>query len=161
MNFLNVTAETQNCIACVLPCNTVTKCCRASICEECCLEWLRRKRECMHCKQDQLNFDDWVAHYRDPDLIPNQPSQPQQQELILLQGVLHYYVEGSPNDSDENSEEYYENDEFYVEDIQQMLTQSFFDILNNENFVYGNTTINYASTIDANAMMQLVSQIFN
>lgn len=54
----------ENCIACFEGTNTRAFCCKAPICKKCYLEWLKTRRQCMHCKLDQCEFNEWVEKYR-------------------------------------------------------------------------------------------------
>lgn len=53
-----------DCIVCLEPTSTRANCCRAAICKDCYLRWLSIKRQCMHCKTDQCDFEEWVERYR-------------------------------------------------------------------------------------------------
>ena len=56
--------KNDTCIACYEQTHKRVSCCNAPICKECYLEWLKVKRQCMHCYADQCEFDDWVNNYR-------------------------------------------------------------------------------------------------
>lgn len=61
------------CIACCEETINVTKCCRAPVCKVCYIEWLKQKRQCMHCKADQCSFRTWMDNYRvEPDFDPQE-----------------------------------------------------------------------------------------
>ena len=62
---LNV--DPQNCMACFESTSTAAFCCKAPICKDCYLEWLKKRRQCMHCKADQCPFEEWVTEYRTED----------------------------------------------------------------------------------------------
>ena len=65
----NLTSE--QCIVCYTDTTNRTICCSAAICTECYLEWLKIKRQCMHCKQDQCDFNIWFEQYRvEPEFDP-------------------------------------------------------------------------------------------
>jgi hypothetical protein len=61
---LTESSENGVCIACFDETHCIVDCCRAPICRTCYLEWLKRKRQCMHCKADQCSFQEWIDHYR-------------------------------------------------------------------------------------------------
>ncbi|KKM26279.1 hypothetical protein LCGC14_1586320 [marine sediment metagenome] len=70
---MNDTDTSQTCIVCFEETTNVTMCCQAPICKDCYLEWLKHKRQCMHCKEDQCDFDTWVNEYRvEPDFDPHE-----------------------------------------------------------------------------------------
>lgn len=56
--------EADNCIACFESTVTRAFCCKAPLCKGCYLEWLKTKRQCMHCKADQCEFEEWFSKYR-------------------------------------------------------------------------------------------------
>lgn len=61
---LNNVDATETCIACYEETECRAKCCKAAICTDCYNEWLKAKRQCMHCKADQCDFDRWVNEFR-------------------------------------------------------------------------------------------------
>ncbi len=61
---LNSGADLQSCMVCYHETYCITTCCHAPICKSCYLEWLKRKRQCMHCKDDQCDFETWMEKYR-------------------------------------------------------------------------------------------------
>lgn len=56
--------EPQPCLVCYKDTTSVVTCCQAVICKSCYLEWLKYKRQCMHCKADQCEFQKWFDNYR-------------------------------------------------------------------------------------------------
>jgi len=65
--------EQQICIACCKDTINITTCCHAPVCKSCYLEWLKHKRQCMHCKVDQCAFQGWVNNYRvEPEFNPHE-----------------------------------------------------------------------------------------
>ena len=61
------------CIVCYEETNNRVSCCDAAICKICYLKWLEQKRQCMHCKEDQCNFETWMDKYRvEPDFDPQE-----------------------------------------------------------------------------------------
>ena len=65
--------NTQQCLACFEDTDCVTACCQAPICKDCHNKWLKQKRQCMHCKEDQCDFDTWFNEYRiEPDFDPQE-----------------------------------------------------------------------------------------
>jgi len=68
-----ITGDTDTCIACFEDTTNHVECCNAPICEDCYYTWLKTKRQCMHCKEDQCDFDLWVNEYREePDFDPQE-----------------------------------------------------------------------------------------
>lgn len=61
--FLDCNNPENNCCVCCKSTKYITKCCRLNICEICYFDWLKTSRECMHCKQDQLEFNEWYENY--------------------------------------------------------------------------------------------------
>ena len=61
---LHETDISGDCIACYEETKWKVECCKASICEDCYLKWLETKRQCMHCREDQCEFERWVEKYR-------------------------------------------------------------------------------------------------
>ena len=69
-----IMSETSvSCIACFEDTLNRVSCCNAGVCEICYYEWLKNKRQCMHCKEDQCDFDIWVNKYRvEPEFNPQE-----------------------------------------------------------------------------------------
>ena len=61
--------ELQDCIVCCEPTLNIVKCCRAPICKVCYIEWLKQKRQCLHCKADQCTFQIWIDNYHTEPLF--------------------------------------------------------------------------------------------
>ena len=53
-----------DCIVCTEETNQCLSCCKAHCCMNCIVRWLNQTRQCMHCRKDLLEFDDWVANYK-------------------------------------------------------------------------------------------------
>jgi len=70
-NFLKDSDTFDNCIVCGEQSKKRSLCCNQTICGDCYFEWLKYKRECMHCKKDQTTFEDWVENYRDESVRNN------------------------------------------------------------------------------------------
>ena len=63
----------EPCLACYEDTIDSTKCCKAAVCQSCYTEWLKTKRQCMHCKEDQCEFEVWVEHFRiEEDFNPHE-----------------------------------------------------------------------------------------
>lgn len=56
--------EIDTCLSCFEETKNRVTCCKATICNNCYFEWLKHKRQCMHCKTDQCDFDTWMEKYR-------------------------------------------------------------------------------------------------
>lgn len=39
--------------------------CKVAMCTTCLTKWLGRKRQCPHCQQDLMPFDEWNDHWKD------------------------------------------------------------------------------------------------
>jgi len=71
-NFLKDSEIFDNCLVCSESSKKRSVCCNQTICGDCYFEWLKYKRECMHCKKDQTTFEDWVENYRDESVRENE-----------------------------------------------------------------------------------------
>ena len=95
----------EKCIACFEDTLDRTKCCRVAVCKECHDEWLTIKRQCMHCKADQCDFDTWINEHRveqafEPQeylhsLVQNEytPEFGIQDIFTALQSIQHSFME--------------------------------------------------------------------
>jgi hypothetical protein len=80
-DFLKTVLLSEKCLVCFEDTLDRVKCCTAAVCEKCYFKWLAQKRQCMHCKADQCDFDTWVSNYR---VEENDSLQPEMQELFNL-----------------------------------------------------------------------------
>lgn len=64
---LSETFELKNCGCCSSKTSTKVNCCEQYLCKICYEEWLKRKRQCMFCREDQMSFDSWVENWRVED----------------------------------------------------------------------------------------------
>ena len=63
--------DKEACLSCFEETETQVACCKVSICKDCYYKWLQNKRQCMHCKVDQCDFETWVKDYRvEPEINP-------------------------------------------------------------------------------------------
>ena len=73
MSKLTTVKVFATCIACFENTLNRVSCCGAEICKGCYYEWLKTKRQCMHCKADQCDFNTWVNEYRvEPEFDPQE-----------------------------------------------------------------------------------------
>lgn len=88
-NFLSESDTLYNCLACQDQTKKRSLCCNQAICTDCYFEWLKYKRECMHCKKDQTDFDDWVNNYRD-ESVRNETDENEMENFLQTSLTLFF-----------------------------------------------------------------------
>jgi hypothetical protein len=113
-----ITVETPAmCIACFENTLNRVECCTAGICKECYYEWLKTKRQCMHCKADQCDFNTWVNEYRvEPEFDPQEYLHNLLQEDDVVYGTNPMFTN---------------NTEFSVQDLLNVIHQNLHEATGN------------------------------
>lgn len=137
----------SECNVCGENIDTVSQCCNIHICESCYLEWLKTSRECMHCRKDQLPFDEWVRTHRE-DREEELPAQMLPQIISTSIGIIgpnneiinNVELENFPNIGQFTSDDLLNVLMSGIEDvIAQTLSSN--NISNNSNIEFSNNTI--------------------
>ncbi len=97
--FLITDNKVDSCLSCTNQTNFISKCCKKPICAGCFCKWLETKRQCMHCRADQMEEDIWIEKYRKED--PEHDQQIIQEQIQsfmqdIMQDISQLYTQQVP-----------------------------------------------------------------